>query len=158
MDHVITFMIYSYIGATFETLSKFIANGGLLVEKIKRKYDVIAINPIIDAFPIYGMGAYMIYIMNINLARLGVKNILVRGVMCGMMVTLFEYMMGVAVKAGEDETYIKTWDYRDVPLNIDGKTSVKHAIYWIIASILVIKYHPKLLKGIRCGLECGRRK
>jgi uncharacterized membrane protein len=145
IDNIILFMIYSYGGATIEHLSYFFEN----------KTPKALANPIITGFPIYGIGAYMIIWLNNILEKIGYRNIIVKIMMFAIVLTLFEYLIGLYVGAGpksHSNGMISSWDYSDQPYNIKGIISLKHFIAWGLLGLILIWLHPQLKHKIRNGI------
>ena len=49
---------------------------------------------------------------------------------------------------------VDSWDYSKESWNLDGKISLKHAILWGFAGLILIYIHPKLIQKIKCGVNC----
>jgi len=148
MEYIIAFCIYSYLGATFEHLSYYFGKGP--------KKELA--NPIITGFPLYGIGAFLVVGLNEMLKRMGHDdNILIQFAVFATGLSVLEYIVGVYVGAGKNSYrngMVKSWDYSDEFMNIDGKISLKHFIYWGIIGLIVIKIHYKLMTRIRCAVHC----
>ena len=46
-----------------------------------------------------------------------------------------------------------SWDYSDIPFNLNGRTSLLHCSYWGIAGILYIKFILPLIEKLDTKLE-----
>ena len=91
-EHLIAFLIYSYIGANLEHISYFI-------ESFSNNYKPkILANPVITGFPLYGFGAYLLIIVN---KILPIKNMLIKFIINGFILSTIEYLVGLLVNAGK---------------------------------------------------------
>lgn len=71
--------------------------------------------------------------------------------------SILEYLVGIYVGAGNKSykgTMVDSWDYSREAYNLDGKISLKHAVLWGIAGLVLIYLHPKLMQLIKYGVNC----
>lgn len=86
--------------------------------------------------PIYGFGAT---IMILLLTRLP-ANILIVFVVSTMLLTVWEYIVGVIL---EKIFKTKYWDYSQIKFNINGRVCLKNSIYWgILGVFFTFIIHP----------------
>lgn len=147
MEHIMAFLVYSYLGATLEHISYFM--GSFQNGAVKSLG-----NPIITGFPIYGMGAYFIVVAN----RLMSDYILpAKFLAFGAILTIFEYLVGLYVGAGpksyKADGSIDAWDYSSERCNIDGIISLRHFISWGTLGLAISIFHPELIKIIKFGIK-----
>jgi len=145
LEHIIAFMIYSYLGASLEHISYF-------VDKSTQK---MLANPIITGFPLYGGGAYLLILVNILLAKFNIQNILLRMVIYGFTLSSLEYIVGCYVGAGKQSNTnnkINAWDYSNEFMNIDGKVSLRHFISWSVLGLILSHIHPIIINKILNGI------
>ncbi|ARF11804.1 protein of unknown function DUF1113 [Klosneuvirus KNV1] len=146
MEHIIAFFIYSYLGASIEHINYYFSHTTKALA-----------NPIITGFPLYGFGAYMIIFINDLLNQYGIENLLVKFIVFAILLSILEYIVGIYVGAGPKSyqgTMVDSWDYSKESWNLDGKISLKHAILWGFAGLILIYIHPKLIQKIKCGVNC----
>lgn len=141
--HGILFLIYSFFGAVLEHLNYYFTNN---------IHKALA-NPIITGFPIYGIGAYLAISINELFKH---QHIIIRVVLIGLVLTLFEYIIGIGVNAGSNSyvydnsgnKLVEAWDYSNDRFNIAGVISLSHLIVWIILGYIIINIHPVLLNKV----------
>ncbi|MFD2387089.1 putative ABC transporter permease [Enterococcus rivorum] len=125
---LIIFM-YSFIGWLWETIycsikaKKFIYRGFL-------------IGPYC---PIYGFGILsVLYFLNPFQ-----NNLFLLYILSAVMVTVLEYITSYAL---EKLFHASWWDYKDVPLNINGRVAIPVSLFWGIDCVLIVKViQPKVL-------------
>ena len=139
---IILFMIYSYMGATYENLKYFIARH---VHKNQRPKMVV--NPIAIGFPLYGIGAFTIIKLS---EHFGIKSFAGRFLLSGLICSTYEYLTGVWLKVGEgaQDGPIHSWDYRSYPFNIGGKVSLFNFIAWGILGSILLNVNPHIMSKI----------
>lgn len=140
IKNIIPFMIYSYLGASLEHISYYIS-----------KENKKLLNPIITGFPLYGIGAYCVILIN-NILQKYNLNSLTRFLIYAILLTLIEYIVGKYVGAGKknENGDIDAWDYTDQRFNYRGIISLKHFIAWGILGLCVEYIHPKIIKSLDC--------
>lgn len=86
--------------------------------------------------PIYGFGAV---IMILILSKMN-QNIFFMFLVCMVLLTIWEYIVGVLL---EKIFKIKYWDYSDLRFNLSGRICLKNSIYWgILGVIFTFIIHP----------------
>ena len=83
---------------------------------------------------VYGVGLVAYYLVISNMKnKSNMKIFFITMLLGGIVEYLFSYLQ---------ETWFGTisWDYRNLPLNINGRTSLLHCIYWGFGGILFVKY------------------
>jgi len=142
--HLIVFMIYSYLGATLEHINYYIGR----ICNPDTPYKALA-NPIITGFPIYGLAAYTIVILNNILTKqFNISNLVIHYVVYASVLTLIEYITGIYVNAGKKSYVngmINSWDYSNESYNIRGIISLRHFVSWGLLGLIVSYVHPKLI-------------
>lgn len=146
MEHIIAFFIYSYLGASIEHINYYFSHTTKALA-----------NPIITGFPLYGFGAFMIILINDLFTQYGIENLLIKFITFAILLSLLEYVVGIYVGAGQNSykgTMVDSWDYSHEPYNLDGIISLKHAVLWGFAGLVLIYIHPKIMQKIKCGIGC----
>lgn len=150
--YIVLFLVFSYLGATIEHISYYLSKVFSEQPKIKA-----LANPIITGFPLYGICAYFVIIVDTLLEKYHVNHLLIKFAVFGLVITLIEYLAGVYVGAGQDShvgNLIDAWDYTDEPFNFQGKISLLHFISWGILGLIIIKVYPIMFKTLSTGLHC----
>lgn len=120
---MLLFFVYAVIGWLWETVycslkaKKFVYRGFL-------------IGPYC---PIYGFGvlAVLYFIEPYQ------KNIVFLYVMSAIVVTVLEY----ATSYGLEKIFHTTWwDYKDVPLNINGRVAIPISLFWGLGCVVIVKW------------------
>lgn len=126
---VLLFFCYSFIGWIWETIycsfraKKFVYRGFLL-------------GPIT---PIYGFGVLGVLYF---IAPYQNREIVVFG-LAFVLVTLLEYVTSFLL---EELFQASLWDYKDVPLNINGRVAVPVSIFWGLCCLFIIEVlNPRLM-------------
>lgn len=155
LANVIAFFIYSYLCVTIEHINYYI-HGETYYYKLT--------NPIITAFPLYGIGAYCFILINQFMNDIGIGDIhiipqlVIKLLVLGIVASIIEYITGKyfanAGKTANVNCEITGWDYSTEPYNIDGIISLEHMFLWGILGLFIISIHPYLMKFITCGLAC----
>lgn len=142
IEYFLLFLIYSYLGATLEHLSYFFGN-----DKPKA-----LTNPIITGFPLYGTGALIILLLAEKMQNVHWS---LQFLVYGFVMSLFEYIIGKIVGAGE-KSYkngmVWSWDYSNEKYNYEGIISLRHFVCWGILGLILTKINPYILKIIRLGI------
>ncbi|MBO0473144.1 hypothetical protein JZO86_05445 [Enterococcus ureasiticus] len=126
---VLLFFIYSFIGWLWETVycslkaKKFVYRGFL-------------VGPYC---PIYGFGILSVLYFLEPLKQ----NIIVLYVLSTILVTILEYITSYGL---EKLFHASWWDYKDVPLNINGRVALPVSLFWGIGCVLIVRViHPKVM-------------
>lgn len=126
---VLLFFIYSFIGWLWETVycslkaKKFVYRGFL-------------IGPYC---PIYGFGILGVLYFLEPLRQ----NIVVLYFLSTILVTILEYITSYGL---EKMFHASWWDYKDVPLNINGRVALPVSLFWGIGCVLIVRViHPKVM-------------
>ena len=135
--NIITFLIYSYLGATLEHLSYYFSNRKKLLA-----------NPIITGFPIYGLGAHLIIYLHEWLNQYTTHQ-LAHFMAYGAIASIFEYMIGWWVGAGRQsrdrQGNVVSWDYTNEPYNLHGLASLRHFVSWGLLGLVLVRVHQQLV-------------
>lgn len=126
---VLLFFIYSCIGWLWETVycsfkaKKFVYRGFL-------------VGPYC---PIYGFGILGVLYFLEPLKQ----NIVGLYLLSTILVTILEYITSYGL---EKLFHASWWDYKDVPLNINGRVALPVSLFWGIGCVLIVRViHPKVL-------------
>lgn len=154
IGYIIAFFVYSYLGATLESMSYFFQG---------KTYYYKLTNPIITAFPLYGIGAFTFILLDYLLQYLGINNLnlefqlIIKVLVLGFAASILEYITGKyfghAGKTANPGCTLQDWDYSKEPLNIDGIVSFRHMLIWGILGIFIVYTYPYLMKFINYGLK-----
>ncbi|WP_086350053.1 putative ABC transporter permease [Candidatus Enterococcus clewellii] len=125
---ILLFFIYSFIGWVWETIYCSI-NAGRFV------YRGFLTGPYC---PIYGFGIlgvlYFLEPLKNNLVLLYFSS--------AVLVSVLEYLTSYAL---EKMFHASWWDYKDVPLNLNGRIALPVSAFWGIACVLIVKViHPRI--------------
>lgn len=143
--YIVLILIYTFFGGVLEHFSYFISSD----EKSLK-------NPFMTGFPIYAIGALsMIGVCS----ALGLSNPVTIFLVTASVGTALEYLVGRYIaKAGEfsddDDNLspVKSWDYRNTPLNFQGVISAKHFVLWGILGVVAVKTFPTLKKKVTAAI------
>ena len=140
IENIIAFLIYSYLGASFEHINYFFSNSKKALS-----------NPIITGFPLYGLGAYSIIITNNYLSN---TNIFLKILIFALVLSIIELITGLYVGAGITNStgIISSWDYSNEPYNYKGIIDIKHFIIWGLLGVIITYIHPIIIKKIKYGI------
>ena len=119
------FIIGSVLGYIIETIVGLVQNNHYVSRQ------GLLFGPFIQ---VYGVGLVAYYLVISNIKKKNYTKIFfITMLLGGIIEYVFSYMQ---------ETWFGTisWDYKNLPLNINGRTSLLHCIYWGIGGILFIKY------------------
>lgn len=128
---VIYFMLYSFIGWTFEVAyaaykEKRFVNRGFLAGPI---------------CPIYGFGALLILSLD-SFIRSEAMSLYISIASAIIFTTALEYITGYAM---EKFLNTKAWDYSNEVLNLHGRICLKFSLFWgMLACMQLIILHPVL--------------
>ena len=127
------FIIYSMLGWVLESVFK-----SILFKKLVNSGFLHG-----PFCPIYGAGAL---IMILFLGRFS-DNILMLFVMSFVVLTLWEYLVGILL---EKLFHTKYWDYSNNRFNFQGRICLQNSIYWGILGVLFIKLiHPFMIEQVK---------
>lgn len=144
--YVVLILIYTFFGGVLEHFLYFISSD----EKSLK-------NPFMTGFPIYAIGALsMIGVCS----ALGLSNPVAIFFTTASVGTALEYLAGRYIaKAGEFSgdndnlsSPVKSWDYRNTPLNFQGVISAKHFVIWGILGVVAVKTFPTLKKKVTAAI------
>lgn len=147
MEHIVAFTLYSLCGAVFEHASYNI----LPSDETKA-----LTNPILTGFPLYGLGAYLIVLINSQLEKNNIESLPLKFIIFACILTLLEYLVGKYVGAGGTSIIngkIDAWDYSNDPYNYEGIITLRHFIIWGFLGIIISILHPHLIESIKYGTE-----
>lgn len=129
IEIVLLFFIYSFIGWLWETVycslkaKKFVYRGFL-------------VGPYC---PIYGFGILGVLYFLEPLKQ----NIVVLYLLSTILVTILEYITSYGL---EKMFHASWWDYKDVPLNINGRVALPVSLFWGIGCVLIVSViHPRVM-------------
>ncbi|MGM0219725.1 putative ABC transporter permease [Enterococcus sp. AZ126] len=129
IEIVLLFFIYSFIGWLWETVycslkaKKFVYRGFL-------------VGPYC---PIYGFGILGVLYFLEPLKQ----NIVVLYLLSTILVTILEYITSYGL---EKMFHASWWDYKDVPLNINGRVALPVSLFWGIGCVLIVRViHPRVM-------------
>ncbi|EOL47790.1 putative ABC transporter permease [Enterococcus caccae] len=126
---VLLFFIYSFIGWLWETVYCSLKAG-------KFVYRGFLIGPYC---PIYGFGIVSVLYF-LEPFR---QNIVVLYLLSTILVTILEYLTSYGL---EKLFHASWWDYKDVPLNINGRVALPVSLFWGIGCVLIVRViHPKVM-------------
>lgn len=127
------FIIASIIGCVVETVVCIVQKGHFEIRQ------GLIYGPFI---PVYGAGAVLFYIivpLIIGATAENAKEISnIKVFLCTMVLGgITEYLFSY----GQEKLFgTISWDYSNIPFNINGRTSLLHCIYWGIGGIIFIKF------------------
>lgn len=145
ISNVIAFFVYSYVFASIEHSMYFFSD---------KTYYFKINNPVITAFPLFGIGVYIILFINSLLDKYNISNIIIKFLIFASICTSIEYIVGSIIVHKENglDCAVMGWDYSDVKYNYKGIISLKHFILWGLAGLIIILIHPHLIHFIKAGL------
>jgi len=111
-------------------------------------------NPVITGFPLYGIGAYLVIILDQVMTSV---NILIKFIAFGLVLSILEYITGLYVGAGPHSSkgdMVDSWDYSKEPYNLHGIIDLKHFFLWGFLGLIVRLIYPQLTVIITNGLKC----
>ncbi len=125
---ILLFFIYSFIGWVWETIYCSLKAGRFV-------YRGFLTGPYC---PIYGFGIlgvlYFLEPLKNNLVLLYISS--------AVLVSVLEYLTSYAL---EKMFHASWWDYKDVPLNLNGRIALPISAFWGIACVLIVKViHPRI--------------
>lgn len=133
---VLLFFCYSFIGWLWETIYC----------SIKAKHFVyrgFLLGPIT---PIYGFGVVgVLYFIEPYQ-----KNIVLLFFLALILVTALEYLTSFLL---EKIFHLTLWDYKDVPLNINGRVAVPVSIFWGLACVFIVRVLNPYLMNLIVGWQ-----
>ncbi|PZL70946.1 hypothetical protein CI088_13760 [Enterococcus plantarum] len=126
---VLLFFIYSFIGWLWETVY-------CSLKARKFVYRGFLVGPYC---PIYGFGILGVLYFLEPLKQ----NIVILYLLSTVLVTILEYITSYGL---EKMFHASWWDYKDVPLNINGRVALPVSLFWGIGCVLIVRViHPKVL-------------
>lgn len=126
---VLLFFIYSFIGWLWETVY-------CSLKARKFVYRGFLVGPYC---PIYGFGILGVLYFLEPLKQ----NIVVLYLLSTILVTILEYITSYGL---EKLFHASWWDYKDVPLNINGRVALPVSLFWGIGCVLIVRIiHPKVM-------------
>lgn len=135
---VLLFFIYSFIGWLWETVFC----------SIKAKHFVyrgFLVGPIT---PIYGFGILAV----LYFLRPFHDNLVVLYFGAALLVTVLEYITSFAL---EKLFHASWWDYKGVPLNINGRVAIPVSLFWGLGCVLIVKVVNPWVLGIESWLSAS---
>jgi uncharacterized membrane protein len=145
--YLVIFLIYSVGGSIGEHLAYYFS------KKVK-----IMKNPLMEGFPIYGIGAYMIVLIMRALQASSsnpkwqalISNWVFRFVLSAVALTAVEYIGGRIVGAGKSNTdgHVETWDYSGTFMNFQGIINLKHFLLHGVLGLDILQIHPYLVRFV----------
>ncbi|MGC6767326.1 putative ABC transporter permease [Enterococcus sp. LJL51] len=129
IELVLLFFIYSFIGWLWETVYCSLRAG-------KFMYRGFLTGPYC---PIYGFGILgVLYFLEPFKG-----NLILLYFLSALLVTVLEYLTSFVL---EKLFHASWWDYKDVPLNINGRVALPVSAFWGLACVLIVRIiHPKIL-------------
>ena len=125
--YVIEFIIYSFFGWCWESILSIVKNG-------KWEARGFLIGPIC---PIYCISIIIGYILLQYLPKLIESNFIYLSVFCFIVSAIIEYITSWLLEKLFNAVW---WDYKDIPLNINGRISLFTSIGFGIAGSIIILY------------------
>lgn len=126
---VLLFFIYSFIGWLWETVY-------CSLKARKFVYRGFLVGPYC---PIYGFGILGVLYFLEPLKQ----NIVILYLLSTVLVTILEYITSYGL---EKMFHASWWDYKDVPLNINGRVALPVSLFWGIGCVLIVRViHPKVM-------------
>lgn len=126
---VLLFFIYSFIGWLWETVY-------CSIKAKKFVYRGFLIGPYC---PIYGFGILGVLYFLEPLRQ----NIIILYLLSTILVTILEYITSYGL---EKIFHASWWDYKDVPLNLNGRVALPVSLFWGIGCVLIVRViHPKVM-------------
>lgn len=149
--HAATIALYSLIGAVYEHLAYFF--GGNMRQDVDPKDMKLIANPVITGFPVYALGAYLVAWIHQVIVKPLSLSVITEGLLYAGILSLIEYGLGIWLGAGPvrgrgQDGRVWSWDYSDEPYNINGIISLRHALQYFFAGLVIARLHPSVLKKI----------
>ncbi len=132
------FVIGSIIGYIFEMLLVLLKKGFFETRQ------GLIYGPFI---PVYGIGAIIYYLVLNNIDS---RNKIQIFIICAILGGVTEYICSFMQ---EKMFGTISWDYSNLPFNINGRTSLLHCSYWGMAGIFYIQFIEPLLPKIQEGIN-----
>ena len=119
------FIIGSILGYIIEMIVGLVQNGHFVSRQ------GLLIGPFIQ---VYGVGLVTYYLVISKIKnKNNIKIFIISMILGGLIEYLFSFFQ-------EKLFGTISWDYRNLPFNINGRTSLLHCYYWGIGGILFVKY------------------
>jgi hypothetical protein len=162
--YAIMFVVYSVLGSIGEHFlywaSQFIGNplAKDRSSKVNGKGKLTA-NPIMEGFPLYGIGAYVAIgikrVIEAYEAKSGTKiGVVLEFITYAVVIGLLELLAGLAVGAGptkrnhDGNGNVKYWDYSMNHLNYKGIIDIWHILIFASFAFIVVRIHPYLISYV----------
>lgn len=142
------FLTFAFLGALFEFICTSLANGNVIFYS-KSLYLLFGLK--IPFLPIYGFSGILLVMIGNFLDSYKV-NFFARGLISGLLISLFELLSGFVVPILFNK---RLWDYSAHFFNLFGIISLQVSIMWIISAYifsavyLYFKKNKKLKKFIK---------
>lgn len=124
------FIIGSVLGYIVEMIVGFVQNGHFVTRQ------GLVLGPFIQ---VYGIGLVVYYLIVPN-AKTNLQTFVISMILGGVVEYIFSYFQ---------ERYFGTvsWDYSNLPFNVNGRTSLLHCIYWGIGGVMFMRFiYPNVQK------------
>lgn len=129
IEVVLLFFMYSFIGWLWETIY-------CSIKAKKFVYRGFLIGPYC---PIYGFGILSV----LYFLEPFQSNLFLLYILSAVIVTVLEYITSYAL---EKLFHASWWDYKNVPMNINGRVAIPVSLFWGIGCVLIVKViQPKVL-------------
>ena len=115
------FIIGSVLGYAIEMIVGLVQNGHFVSRQ------GLLIGPFIQ---VYGVGLVIYYLVISKIENKNNIKIFIVSMILGGLFSFFQEKLFGTI----------SWDYRNLPLNINGRTSLLHCVYWGFGGILFVKY------------------
>jgi uncharacterized membrane protein len=143
----VIFLVYSVGGCIGEHLAYYFS------KKVK-----LMKNPLMEGFPIYGLGAYTIVLVMRGLRATSsnpkwhalLNNWVFQFVLSAVVLTAIEYAGGRIVGAGKTTAtgQVETWDYTGTFMNFQGIINLQHFLLHGVIGVFILQIHPYLIQFI----------
>ena len=132
------FIIGSIIGYGVETIVGLVQNGHFVSRQ------GLLYGPLI---PVYGVGLVSYYLVISKIKNeSNLKIFLITMLLGGIVEYLFSYFQ-------EKIFGTVSWDYSNLPFNLNGRTSLLHCLYWGTGGVLFVKFVYPLIERINNKLD-----
>jgi uncharacterized membrane protein len=129
------FVLFSVMGYMFESFANLIEYG-----HFHNRQGILYL----PFSQIYGLGAVIILEITRWIKR---RNLLLLYVFCCIFGAFFEYIFSYIEEMILHST---TWDYSNMPFNIDGRTNLLFSLVWGFVGVAIVRFlYPQSLKIIR---------
>lgn len=129
------FVLFSVIGYMFESFANLIEYG-----HFHNRQGILYL----PFSQIYGLGAVIILEITRWIKR---RNLLLLYMFCCLFGAFFEYIFSYIEEMILHST---TWDYSNMPFNLDGRTNLLFSLVWGFVGVAIVRFlYPQALKIIR---------